>query len=188
MGNQRASRARRARRAWRGMAGSVAALVAAGVLGGCAMHHGERGEHHEHHRRSMGLQQHLQPQVSVKGGVISVSPEPLVYLKDEGAVSIVWHAPKGYTFPSDGIVVEGQLVDAKTGEPLRPTQTMRPPADRIRLDSKQQQIVDCKVDGEGQRFSCRNRNSGFGWFKYSIRLLHDGKPVGPVDPEIMNVD
>jgi hypothetical protein len=171
-------------RAWRVMVG----LLAAGVLGGCAMRHGEHGDPHEHHRRSMGLQQHLQPQVSVKGGVISVSPEPLVYLKDEGAVGIVWHAPKGYTFPSDGIVVEGQVVDAKTGEPLRPTQTKRPPADRTTLDRKQKQIVDCKVDGDGQRFSCRNQNSSFGWFKYSIRLLHDGKVVGPFDPEIMNVD
>lgn len=100
------------------------------------------------------------PQVSFIDGKISVKPEPLRFAKDQTQVTIVWSVPKGagVTFADNGIVV----------------------------DKARDEIVECRPRNEGLEFSCLNRHTVPGTYKYTIRLLQGGKPLEPHDPTIMN--
>ncbi len=128
------------------------------------------------------------PLVSVKGGVtpvISVSPEPLVFLKEQRDFRIEWTVPTGLAFPENGIVIEGQVMDpSNRSEALRPSMQAHKVVGPI--NREQQEIVDCRRDKEDrQKFSCLNRHTKPGVFRYTIRVLADGKVVES-DPTIMN--
>jgi len=63
----------------------------------------------------------------------------------------------GYTFPSNGIV----------------------------FASGGSQFFDCHVEANGRRFTCRDRNTEAGRFKYTVNVT--GSPaVPPLDPWIVN--
>ncbi|MEN9630878.1 MAG: hypothetical protein RJA10_4106, partial [Pseudomonadota bacterium] len=91
-------------------------VLTAALLGGCAMH----GHGPDHHAR-MAEQLYRMPLVTVKAGLISVSPEPLVLRRSEAADEIVWVLPPGLTFQKNGIQIEGLLRGAN-GEYLPPKQ------------------------------------------------------------------
>ena len=149
------------------------ALVAAAVLAGCA------GHRHHHAGGDGPRSMHFNPMVSVKGGVVSIAPEPLVFLRSEKNVDITWRLPPGLSFPENGIVIEGRVIEPPKGATTATA--------RQGLDSRQEEIVCPKQPG-GQTFTCKNRNSRPGIYKYTIRVLQDGKPLPAYDPSIMNLD
>jgi hypothetical protein len=72
--------------------------------------------------------------------------------------NITWQMiSAGYTFPSNGIV----------------------------FASGASQFIDCHVEANGRRFSCKDRNTEPGKFKYTVNI--SGSPtVPPLDPFIAN--
>jgi hypothetical protein len=112
--------------------------------------------HHSHGMKS----DPASPRVSILGGKqIVVDQEPLFFAKGIQNVRINWQLPPDskYTFPKDGIVVN----DARD------------------------EITDCRPEKNGLAFSCLNRHSKPGKFKYTIKV--DGSPaVPPLDPIIIN--
>lgn len=96
--------------------------------------------------------------VSAVDGQIVVNQEP-IYVKAKDA-TIVWRVPFGssLTFPRDGIVVR----DAPDGE------------------------FRCSGADDGKIFTCIDRNSKPGRYKYTIKLQDGGKPLEPLDPFIVN--
>ncbi len=157
---------------------TLVVLTAAAVMAGCAQHH--RPDHGQRFDSVI----HERPLVTVKSGVISVSPEPLVFLKAQRDVRIQWELPRGLTFPDNGIVIEGQVMDpTKRGEPLSPSAQAHKVVGPI--NREQQEIVDCKRGEDRQTFSCLNRHTKPGVFRYTIRAIVDGKVVES-DPTLMN--
>lgn len=161
----------------------VITVLGVSLLAGCAMHSRDHAAAQGVHR---GAALNQQPMVTVKGGIVSVGPEPLVFLKDEREQRITWRLPRGLSFADRGIVIEGRLLDPATGQPLRPGQDALK-NDRVPIDPGQQEIVDCKPAADRQSYSCLNRNTRPGVFRYTIRVLADGKLL-VWDPAIMNME
>ncbi len=59
------------------------------------------------------LEERRTPQVTVSDGRIVVTPEILFYFPDERDFDILFQLPResGLTFPENGIVIEGELID-----------------------------------------------------------------------------
>lgn len=137
-----------------------AGLAIALLLGGCAAQQGGRGND--------------RPLVEVAGDVVQrVVPDPLRFRQGQGAVVITWRlGADGYSFPANGITVDGELERPKG-----------------KLKSRDQdQVVDCKPVANGRQFQCIYRNSRPGTFKYTVRVLRNGQPLAPFDPEITNME
>lgn len=128
-----------------------------------------------------------EPQVSLLDNGLSVSPEPLHFGRDQKDVQIVWQLPKGTAlrFPANGIVIEGEL----THRLLRGARDAATPGgkapDSVVLDADQKEIVDCRIRNEGLEFSCLNRHTRPGIFKYTIRVVQAGRTI-ELDPAVMN--
>jgi hypothetical protein len=107
-------------------------------------------------------------EVSLDGTSITARPDPIEVRRARGAVVIQWDLPRdaNYRFDPQGIVVEGE----ESGGSLRP----------------QDQIVNC--GGGPRRFTCTNRNSKNGRFKYTIRLLDANQRLVQKDPHIVNLE
>lgn len=114
------------------------------------------------------------PVVNVSNGApASVTPEPLTFSKAQGEVTIVWSVgATGYRFAArNGIYVEGELIGGMGGK----------------LVKDQNEIIKCSANSDRTRFSCVNRNTRKGTYKYTVHLeTVDGKPVKPLDPMIAN--
>jgi hypothetical protein len=125
------------------------------------------------------------PQVSVVDGrFIVVSPEPLMFRVGDKAEEIVWSLPRSsnYRFPSNGIVIEGQVVEVR--EPAAAQTTGQTVLKRI--DVKPQTDIICPPQEGGLTFRCTNNKKTRGYFKYTIRV-NDGKTdLNPIDPMIGN--
>lgn len=101
------------------------------------------------------------PTVVVRSGKIeSVSPDPLVFEADQKNVTISWSLPAGsnLTFPADGIAFE----------------------------KGQEEIVRCAVGQNPQTYTCLNRHTRPGEFKYTVRVLDAGRALEPLDPTVRN--
>jgi hypothetical protein len=127
------------------------------LLAGC-------GLHRYHHPGGYGgpAPDPANPQVRVDSqGRLSVDQEPLRFYKAQGPVTITWRLPPDgrYGFPADGIVVEG---------------------------AGSREEFQCGPGKLPFEFSCLNRNTHPGDYKYSVRALQDGKPLPPLDPRIIN--
>lgn len=153
-------------------------LGAVAVLSGCAMHHHDHAGH-------IGERLYLQPLVTVKADIVSVSPEPLVLRRSEANDRLVWNLPRGLSFPKEGpgIRIEGLLLDAK-GEPLRPVQDahLTPGA---KPDPRTQAHWKCTtVDPQRVECTVDRKQSRVGIYKYTIRVVAGGKELRPADPHI----
>jgi hypothetical protein len=120
------------------------------------------------------------PEVLIVDGSISVLPEPLRF-KTRGATVIVWSLPSGYAFPANGIVFEGEIVS-----PLPIDAPRREQQETIRVNRAQQEIVDCKPIANNTKFQCLNKNTRPGEYKYTVRVLENGRPLKPLDPHLYN--
>jgi len=155
----------------------VAIAVCVLALAGCASYRGVPS-----------LDERSRPQVTVRDGRIVVSPEILYFFPEERDVAIVWQLPRDskYRFPTDqsvskepGIVIEGRLADRV----LRGAAG----ADSVALE-RQDEIVDCKVGGDGLEFTCLNRHRRPGVYKYTIRVVVPGsRDVLVRDPPFVNM-
>lgn len=109
----------------------------------------------------------------VNGEVKNVTPDPLHFSNDQGRLTIYWQAQAGYRFAAkNGISIDGERMDGADGRP-NPTQN---------------EIVECRPAREDlTEFSCVNRNSRPGKYKYTVRMeTMEGKPLKPFDPTIIN--
>jgi hypothetical protein len=95
----------------------------------------------------------------VDGRYIVVDQEPIYFAREMQNVRITWQLPADskYRFSRDGI----SFKDA--GD----------------------EIADCHLEQNGLRFSCLNKHSKPGKYKYTIKV--DGSPVVPaLDPTVVN--
>ena len=146
----------------------IAALFAV-LLAGCA-HHDRRGGDKEVNATT--------PQVSVVDGRV-VAPAALVYLRGQPAVTITWQLPRDakVRFAENGIVIEGRLLN----------EVLRGDKPSVVLDPRQNDIVDCKRGREGLEFSCLNKHTQPGIFKYTIRLIDESQKQLVLDPAVVNM-
>lgn len=100
--------------------------------------------------------------IAVVDGVIVLQQDPMVFAKGQSG-QIAWNLdPKsGYSF------------DGARGIQF--------------VDNPGEEIVDCKAIANGKSFTCNNRHTKPGKYRYTINLLLDGKPVKPVDPTVNNM-
>lgn len=101
------------------------------------------------------------PRVSIiDGKQIVVDQEPIFFAKGVVNVRINWQLPADskVRFPKDGIVFDRTAIE---------------------------EIVDCRIDKEGLVFSCLNRHTKPGKYKYTIKV--EGNPaIAPLDPTVVN--
>lgn len=137
----------------------LAAALTASLLGGCAMHH----QHHHPSPKGSGSGNPTTPVVLVANGTISVDQETLRFGKDLVNVRITWRLQGKdggkLTFPVNGVVFER----AAQGE-----------------------IVECQRSRDYTEFSCINRHTKPGVYRYGINVDEDGQPLKPLDPFVMN--
>ncbi len=139
----------------------IASALLTSLLGGCSIHY--------HQTQTCapctlpgGSGDPKAPRVLVHNGNISVDQDVLRFAKDQTNVTIRWRLEgKGgrLTFPENGVVFER----AADGE-----------------------ITDCKRSEDNTVFSCLNRHSRPGVYRYGINVNEDGKPLKPLDPYVMN--
>jgi hypothetical protein len=138
------------------------------LMTGCA--------HHRHGYDGKGPNPSL-PQVTVVGDDIKVDQEILVFRPGMGGL-ITWTLPANspYRFAENGIVIEGRLVD----------RVIRGEQVSVVLDTRPGDIGECKRAKEGLEFTCVNKHTMPGVYKYTIRLIGGAKPLQR-DPPIVNM-
>jgi len=113
-----------------------------------------------HHMPRESKPDPFNPHVSVVDGKhIVVNQEPIIIPRNEKDKTITWNLPKdsSYSFPADGIVID------RAGDEFK-----------------------CHLGEDKKKFSCKNRNSKPGRYKYTIKVMDGGKPLEPLDPVIAN--
>lgn len=105
------------------------------------------------------------PEVTVLNGEIRVQPDPLRFEPGRRNVHINWRLPNDspHRFAENGIVIDREVTNRSGGQ--------------------QTEVIDCRVTADGKQFSCLNKNTRPGVYKYTIRLM--GLP--PKDPSIVNM-
>jgi hypothetical protein len=140
----------------------IAAALTTALLSGCGM------VHHRHHAGMGGASGNntgnpSTPVVPVANGQITVDQETLRFNKDMVNVRITWRLQSKdggkLTFPPNGVVFER----AARGE-----------------------IVDCQRSKDNTEFSCINKHTKPGLYRYGINVDEDGQPLKPLDPFVMN--
>jgi len=139
---------------------AMSALVAVGLVG-CAQL-----------SLLFGLASNETPVVNVaKGAVTGVTPDPLHFGRGETNVRITWQLASGYRFAANGISIDGELIGGLKG----------------RLEPRQTEILECMPNEDRTRYTCLNKNSRPGVYKYTVRLvMADGNALTPFDPHIFN--
>ncbi len=147
---------------------TLTAVVAATILAGCA--------HERNGLYGKGIDP-AKPKITIEGGSIKIDQDLLVFRPNERGM-ITWSLPENgpYRFPENGIVIEGRLLD----QVIRG----RPPS--VALDPDQKEIVDCAVVKGGLQFTCNNKHTTSGFFKYTIRVTN-GSTVLVRDPNAFNM-
>lgn len=118
------------------------------------------------------------PPVSVVNGQI-VAPSALVFTKGQQAVTVTWQLPAGSKarFAENGIVIEGMLLD----------EVIRGDKISVVLDPRQTEIVDCRRGKDGLEFSCLNKHTKPGIYKYTIRVIDENQKTLVLDPSAVNM-
>lgn len=153
------------------------------LLSACAMHRHDPAQH-------LGDRLHQRPLITVKAGIVSVSPEPVVFQRSQSKGEIVWRLPAGYSFPDNGIEIKGLLVN-KDRLAVKPDQyaLMAPGLD---VDASGKRAFDCQVNKtDQQEFKCEAAAAGYriGVYRYMIRVVDDStKRRIEWDPNIFAID
>lgn len=145
----------------------VAALIAV-LLAGCA---------HRHPRGDGNVVNQTKPQISVDSSGQIVVPQALIFLGRQ-EVTVTWQLPPNakYRFADNGIVVEGRLKD----------EVLRGDKVSVVLDPRQNEIVNCRRGKEGLEFTCLNRHTQSGIYKYTIMLVDESQKQLVLDPSVVN--
>jgi hypothetical protein len=119
------------------------------------------------------------PKVTVVNGQIRVDQTVIAFEVTRKPVTITWSLPEGgpYRFPlRNGIVFEGQVTD----------ELLRGDKLSVVLDPKQNQFGNCIAHESRLRYTCVNRGTQAGVFKYTIRVTEGDKELPPLDPMAVN--
>ena len=120
-----------------------------------------------------------------------VSPHTLVFKEPGRSVEIVWSLPKDAKLrfsPAKGIVINGEIKERVQRLPKdggNDKAASRSAVDTTYIDPEQNEIVDCKVRADGFQFTCLNKHTRPGRYKYSVRLT-DGNADYLIDPDLDN--
>ncbi len=118
------------------------------------------------------------PVVTLTNGVVAVQPDPAHFARGKRDVVINWRLPRDakYRFADNGITIDGEVNEAALQDPKRGG-----------TPRGQAEVVDCRRTANGMQFTCLNRNTRRGVFKYTVRLVDErGAAVAPFDPYIFN--
>jgi hypothetical protein len=101
------------------------------------------------------------PVVTVSNGNIAVDQEVLRFTKEQVNVTVTWRLPKDskLTFPDNGVVFESAAAD---------------------------EFVFCHRGESPTEFTCLNKHTKPGLYKYGVNVNQDGKPLKPLDPQAWN--
>lgn len=130
------------------------------LLAGCSIHY-----HHDRCPSCTGGSgvkgDPANPVVLVTGGAISIDQDVLRFTKDQTNITITWRLPydSKLSFPDNGVVFERAAAE---------------------------EIVNCRRGERPTEFTCLNRHSRPGNYKYGINVNEDGKPLKPLDPFVWN--
>jgi hypothetical protein len=117
----------------------------------------------------------MKPKISiVDGQYLVVNQEPLVFTPRQRDVQIVWHLPAamGYRFTEEGISFQDKRDEKRSRMTLNGT--------------TDEEIVKCERREEGLTFTCLNRHTKPGTYKYTITIeSKDGRKL-TLDPTIVN--
>ncbi len=119
------------------------------------------------------------PQVSVKDGKLEIQPAALYFHAGEKDAKITWKLPAGENlrFAKDsGLVIEGEIID----------KVIRGTPNSVALDARQNEIVSCEISADALAYTCLNRNTRPGIYKYTVRVL-SGDKLLEKDPPIVNM-
>ena len=147
---------------------TLTTILVASLVAGCA--------HDGHGLYGRGIDP-AKPKITVEGDMIKLDQELLIFRPNERGL-ITWSLPENgpYRFPENGIVIEGRLLD----------QVVRGKPPSVALDPDQKEIVDCAVVKGGLQFTCNNKHTTTGLFKYTIRVTR-GSAVLVRDPNAFNM-
>lgn len=120
------------------------------------------------------------PKISLVNGVITPDQMLLVFpRKVSGPVTWTLDDPK-FEFADKGIEIEGRLLD----------KVIRGDQASVALETKQAEVVDCAKSKDGQQFTCNNKHTVPGIYKYTIRIREranpNAKPI-ELDPSLVNM-
>ncbi len=158
-----------------------AAVLSAAVLAGCSVH--------QHHTRDFADQLHSRPVLTVRHGVISVAPDPIVIKKSELKGPITFLAPEGYTFPAtNGIEFLGLVTD-RQGNPVAPDpRELKNSAFELQTEAKN--AFNCRASEDRRQFVCDvvAERLKKGIYRYAMRLQDSsGKPIES-DPSVFSME
>lgn len=157
------------------------------VMSGCAMHHPDHAGH-------MGERLHDRPIVTVRGGLLSVAPEPVVFSiaefrkREPSRRELVWELPAGYRFnPKGGIEFKGVVPAAKAGA----NQTAVMGSTDARLEPSREAFRCAPVRENPRAFRCavdveqlQVRRA----YRYWIRVLTDRNEAIEWDPHAIPIE
>ncbi len=147
---------------------TLVAAAATLILAGCAQQrHGVYGKGTDP----------AKPVVTIDGDMIKLDQEVLIFRPGERG-TVTWSLPENgpFRFPENGIVIEGRLLD----------QVIRGNPPSVALDPSQKEIVDCALVKGGLQFTCNNRHTMPGNYKYTIRV-RNGDRLLVRDPPAINM-
>lgn len=160
------------------------AVLAAVVLTGCAMHghHGDRGG-----PRADRL--HAFPMLTVRHGVISVAPDPIVIKRSEDKGPLTFLAPAGYTFPAkDGIEFLGIVTD-RQGNPVLPDpRELKNSGFELQVEARN--AFSCRASDSRREFICDivPERLKKGIYRYAMRLQDSSGKLIESDPSVFSME
>jgi hypothetical protein len=119
-------------------------------------------------RGAFNMPTNEKPVVTVVNNEIFVDPEPLRFTPEQRNVTIIWRLQdSALRFADNGVRIDGEVVAG--GRPVA-----------------QNEIVDCRVVGDGRQFMCLNKNTRPGKYKYTVRVRLANGSIVEKDPTIFN--
>lgn len=157
----------------------TAVVLTAAVLAGCSTH--------RHPTQQFADQLHSQPLLTVRHGVISVAPDPIVIKRSELKGPITFLAPEGYTFPPNGIEFLGLVVN-RNNQPIDPD-PMELKRSAFDVNAEGRKAFDCRFDDKNPREIACHATAALrkGVYRYAMRL-QKGQERIEGDPHVFAMD